>query len=794
MTNTWSPPATHSASSNQETFSDLIQHIDEVIFWRKPGAPKPAYVSPAFERVWGRPCSSVYAEPSSWIESIHVDDCERVLGRWSTVEDPQGEYDYRIVRPDGHIRWVSVRTFAVRDAAGRTEKIVGIAKDCTEQRRSENARAFLAAIVDSSRDSIVGTDLNSRILSWNKASEELFGFTAEEALGQHIGILFAPERQGDYVQSLERIRHIERTHSFESVRVTKGGVPVDVLVILSPVKDSSGELQGVSAIYHDITSRKLADAQLLKAKEAAEAAARAKSEFLANMSHEIRTPMNGILGMTELALDTELDATQREYLNAVKYSADSLLAVINDILDFSKIEVGKLGLDPIEFNFRDHLGQAMKALAVRAHEKDIELACFVPPEFPNSVVGDPVRLRQVILNLVGNAIKFTEKGEVVLRAEIVAEDESNLTLHYSVRDTGIGIPPEKQKLIFEPFSQADASTTRKYGGTGLGLTISMRLIEMMGGRLWLESETGKGSTFHFTTQLGRATGVVPGSPHIDMALLRNLPVLVVDDNETNRQILDVTLHHWSMKPVCVSSAHEALLVLNSARELGKPFALMLVDCHMPEVDGFMLVEEIRQQPEFNSLAVLMLTSGGQRGDGARCKELGISAYLIKPVLQSDLLETLVRVLSPAGALGAMRTPPITRHTLREGRRSLHILLAEDNSVNQRLASRLLEKQGHSVVVAGDGAKVLDALEKESFDLILMDVQMPVMDGVEATAEIRRRESVTGTHTPIIAMTAHAMAGDRQRFLAHGMDGYVSKPIHSRELFEAIEAAGAASAA
>lgn len=794
-TNTWASPVTHSVFSNQDPFSDLIQHIDEVIFWRKPEAPKPAYVSPAFERVWGRPCSSVYADPSSWIESIHSDDCERVLRRWLSVEEQQEEYDYRIVRPDGHIRWISVRTFAVKDAAGRTEKIVGIAKDCTEQRYSENARAFLAAIVDSSHDSIVGTDLNGRILSWNKASEKLFGYTAEEALGQHIGILFGPERQGDYLQSLDRIHDIERTHYFESVRVRKDGVPVDVLVILSPVQDSAGELQGVSAIYHDITSRKLADAQLLKAKEAAEAAARAKSEFLANMSHEIRTPMNGILGMTELALDTELDATQREYLNAVKYSADSLLAIINDILDFSKIEVGKLEVDPIEFNFRDHLGQAMKALAARAHEKDIELACCVPPEFPNFVVGDPIRLRQVILNLVGNAIKFTEKGEVVLRAEIVAEDESHLTLHYSVRDTGIGIPPEKQKLIFEPFSQADASTTRKYGGTGLGLTISMRLIEMMGGRLWLESEPGKGSTFHFTTQLGRAGSLAASSPAIGAALLKNLPVLVVDDNQTNRQILETTLQHWSMKPVCASSAHEALLVLHSAKELGQPFALMIVDCHMPEVDGFMLVEEIRQQPHLNSLPTLMLTSGGQRGDGARCKELGIAAYLIKPVLPSDLLEALLRVVAPAGGSAALGTTPVTRHTLRQDRRSLHILLAEDNSVNQRLASRLLEKQGHSVVVAGDGAKALDAIGKESFDLVLMDVQMPVMDGLEATGAIRRRESVAGTHTPIIAMTAHAMAGDRERFLAQGMDGYVSKPIQSRELFQAIELAlEAASAA
>ncbi len=668
-------------------------------------------------------------------------------------------------------------------------------------------------LIDTAQEAFVSMDREGRINYWNPQAEQIFGWSRQEVLGRMVAETIIPPRYREaHQQGLQRFLETGLgpvlNQRLELSALHRDGHEFPVELTISAVPWQGTYLFG--AFIHDITARKQAEDELLQAKETAEAANRAKSEFLARMSHEIRTPMNGILGMTELTLDTELTHEQRDYLEMVKTSAESLLSVIDDILDFSKIEARKLQLDSIGFDLWSVVGDTLRSLAVRADQKGLELACHIPSEVPQAVVGDPGRLRQVIVNLVGNAIKFTERGEVVADVQVEGQSEGVVCLHFTIHDTGIGIPCEEQQRIFDPFAQADASTTRRYGGTGLGLTITAQLIAMMGGRIWVESAVGQGSTFHFTVCLG-----LPQSPAAPPALsgtapeeeagiasarsaaswpanMTGVPVLVVDDNATNRRILEEILAHWGMRPLAVASGQAALAALERAAAAGEPFPLVLLDGHMPEMDGFTLAGQIQQRPELTGTTILMLTSAGHPEDTVRCRQMGISAYLLKPVKRSELATAIQTALGrscqPSGAPSAPTSRPLSA-----GRQPLHILLAEDNRINQKLAVRLLEKEGHTVVLAGTGQEALDQLKQQTFDLVLMDVEMPELDGLAATTHIRRQEEGLGLRLPIIAMTAHALKGDRERCLSAGMDGYVAKPIRAQELFAAIEAVRPASA-
>ncbi|MDB9822707.1 PAS domain S-box protein [Deltaproteobacteria bacterium] len=672
--------------------------------------------------------------------------------------------------------------------------IQSIIRDVTQQKHAEKEMHMFRHMLDQSNDAIYivdpGTD---RIIEFNETACRSLGYERDRLLGMRIkdiAIDMHNESVGLNIIREQIIRNGQLV--FEGVQRRKDGATFPVEVSTRAV-DYEGKKYTVS-VTRNIKERKKYERDLKKTKAAAEAASMAKSEFLANMSHEIRTPMNAIIGMTHLALDTNLTKEQYEYLNAVRISADNLLQIINDILDFSKIEAGHMELEEMEFDLRNTLEGVADTLAFKAHNKGLDLNLHIRKGVPEYVIGDPGRLRQILINLGGNAVKFTNEGEVSISCGVEEDKGKTVLIHFVVSDTGIGIPGEKVSEIFESFRQADGSTTRKYGGTGLGLSISKKLTELMGGEIGVKSSWGKGSTFHFTARYGVQSNskISISEGHED---LRGKRILIVDDNSTNRKILKEMVSCWEVINQGVPDGKSALEEMGKAVKDGRPYDLLLLDGQMPEMDGFEISRFLKDMPIFKDTAIIMLASMGLRGDMARCKEMGISAYLIKPIKQAELYDAVQMVLSSNGSVDiAKKERVVTRHAIKElhRRKGMKILLAEDNPVNQQMAKKLLEKQGHSVKVAEDGEKALQFFENGGFDIVLMDVQMPIMDGLETTMAIRSRELERSTpngrpesRIPIVAMTAHALKEDRDRCLDAGMDDYLSKPIVPKKLSEIL---------
>ena len=790
-----------------ETFisEKIIENSPNVLFKWQASANKPVeYVSENVSQ-FGYTAKEFLDGKILFSDFIYFEDLERVSSEVKQNLDQLIDHykqQYRVVDKEGRIRWVDDWTIIIKDESGNITHHHGMLVDITERKEMEGAlresEEMYRMLVDNAGVPITLFTPEGEIMLVNDTAVASFADSnSNDFVGKPVKSVM-PSMARKIRRRIRQILHSGKGSTYEDCFDLPDGLHW-FSYNFQPLRKSSGEIHAIQVIANDITGHKRLEQVLKDAKINAESASRAKSEFVANMSHEIRTPMNGVIGMTELLLDTRLNAEQYEYAAAVKKSADSLLSVINDILDFSKIEARKLELEEIDFDLRTMLEDSSDILALRAHEKDLELVCKVDPEVPSLLRGDPGRLRQIITNLAGNAIKFTPKGEVLILVSLEKENEKEATICFQVRDTGIGIPSEKLKNLFDPFTQAEECTSRMFGGTGLGLSISKQLAEIMGGQIGAESVEGKGSTFWFTArflkQPGQKKGALEFAPDEE---LRKKRVLVVDDNKTNRQVLSNMLNSWNCPHLTVPNAEIALKALREAALSNDPFHIAVLDMYMEGMDGESLGRMIKKDPLIRNTDLMMLTSVGKRGDASRLAQIGFEAYLTKPVKRSQFYDCLLAVIGrkpvtvPADPTNRNI---ITRHSVAENRKhNTRILLVEDNLINRKLALKILKNLGFRIDVAINGLEAVKAVKSKPYDLVLMDVQMPEMDGLTAARKIRENEERTAVGKqqevfhpiPIIAMTAGAMKGDKERCLEAGMDDYISKPIRVAQLAEIIE--------
>ena len=767
--------------------SALLDIVNDLVWSVRRDDYNIIFVNAAAERIYGRPINSLRLNRKLWFDSIHEDDQDTIRDALEQVlETGRVELDFRIVQPNGDLRWLNGTFRRTTTQDGQTQ-IGCVAKDVTRRVNAEveldKATAIYHSLVESLPINVFRKDREGRIEFANQRYCQSFGQPLSELVGKTDFDLFDANLAKKYSNDDRWV--LQTGLPFHDIEQHPGsdGKTMFVEVLKAPVVDVDGRRVGIQGMFWDVTERKNAENALQQAKEIAEAANRAKSDFLANVSHEIRTPMNGILGMTSLLLDSRVDNTQREYLNMIQQSGESLLSLINDILDFSKVEAGKLELEPKPFDLRERIGDTMRSLALRAYSKGIELVLDVDQRIPPTVVGDVGRIRQVLVNLIGNAIKFTEEGEVVLKIQNLNRDNGRCQLRFDVIDTGIGIEADKIDQVFEQFEQADTSTTRKYGGTGLGLAIGTRLVELMGGEIKVESQIDEGSRFFFDVWLPIVEDEF--DPELENIDLTDTSVLLVDPHDTSRRVNEKILQHWRINVTTVNGRQQAEAILQSDSTI-QVILLDVVDDKEGDKKNpsYELASWIRENDQQKRRKLILFSSSNRREDSELLQSLKIDAQLIKPVKEKDL------ILAIAKSLGKTQTPVIETpppvESPEDDAKPLKILLAEDNLVNQKLAIGLLEKEGHTLQVAEDGIGAVDQFKKETFDVVLMDIQMPEMDGLEATRAIRRYEHDKKlSPVPIIAMTARAMAGDRDECLAAGMDDYISKPIRPAQLYQAL---------